>query len=165
MANRPQNPQRPSQQPSRGKAARFGLFSLLLLAALLILPVLAVRAQGWDARWVTAYAGLISLVTYRTYASDKHRARTGNLRIPEAHLHFLELLGGWPGAWIAQRRLRHKCVKGSYQVTFGFIILIHQIAAYDALQDWQFTQTILNRFNQAPMQRPAPPEIRREIRL
>ena len=33
-------------------------------------------------------------------------------------LHWLEFLGGWPGALIAQRVIRHKNKKTSFQVDF-----------------------------------------------
>jgi len=41
-------------------------------------------------------------------------------------LHLLELLGGWPGAFLAQRRLRHKCSKRRYQFVFWLIVLAYQ---------------------------------------
>jgi hypothetical protein len=31
-------------------------------------------------------------------------------------------MGGWPGAFVAQRRLRHKCVKRKYQIVFWLIV-------------------------------------------
>ncbi|SJM91388.1 Cold-shock protein (fragment) [Crenothrix polyspora] len=46
-------------------------------------------------------------------------------RIPEKSLHTLELLGGWPGALLAQRTLRHKNRKPSYQVVFWLIVGLH----------------------------------------
>jgi uncharacterized membrane protein YsdA (DUF1294 family) len=54
------------------------------------------------------------------------------------------LLGGWPGAFLAQRRLRHKCSKASYQFLFWIIVLAHQFAALDSLQDWRLSRTALN---------------------
>lgn len=91
-----------------------------------------------------AFAG-ISAVTYISYATDKRRAQTNAWRIPEAHLHLMELLGGWPAAWIAQRRLRHKCSKVSYQCTFWLIITIQEFAAYDFLQDWKLSRVLIQR--------------------
>lgn len=37
-----------------------------------------------------------------------------------------ELLGGWPGALIAQQKFRHKTRKVSFQVVFWAIVLVHQ---------------------------------------
>ena len=72
---------------------------------------------------------LISLITFIVYAIDKTKAHKNQWRIPEANLHLLELLGGWPGALIAQRIMRHKNKKESYQSMFWFIVILH-IAAW-----------------------------------
>lgn len=63
--------------------------------------------------------------------------------MPEARLHFMELIGGWPGAFLAQRRLRHKCSKVSYQVVFWMIVIAYQLAAFDSLQQWMWVQGVL----------------------
>jgi uncharacterized membrane protein YsdA (DUF1294 family) len=55
--------------------------------------------------------------------------------VPEATLHLAELLGGWPGAFLAQRRFRHKTRKVSFQLVFAVIVLLHQLAAADVLLD------------------------------
>ena len=115
------------------------LWSLLVLAGLLVLPVMAVYRRGLDLRWVTGYGLVLSAITYWRYACDKRRAEEGEGRVSEAQLHLLELLGGWPGALLAQRRLRHKCSKGGYQIVFWLIVLGYQFAAFDAFQDWQFS--------------------------
>lgn len=60
----------------------------------------------------------INAVTFVAYWIDKRAARAQARRTPEATLHLLELLGGWPAAWLAQRALRHKSRKQSYQLTF-----------------------------------------------
>ena len=68
----------------------------------------------------------------------------------EAQLHLLELLGGWPGALLAQRRLRHKCSKRSYQIVFWLIVLAYQFAAMDSLQNWQLSRAALSRWSTTP---------------
>src|SRR5690606_35473230 len=62
--------------------------------------------------------GVMSLLCFGVYWWDKRSSIKGGRRVREAHLHWLELLGGWPGAFIAQRKLRHKNRKGSYQFVF-----------------------------------------------
>lgn len=62
---------------------------------------------------------IMSLFAFIAYASDKRAAVRGEWRVPESTLHVLELLGGWPGALFAQKRLRHKSSKLSYQKTYG----------------------------------------------
>lgn len=119
------------------------LWSLLMLAGLLVLPLASAHRQGLDLRWVAAHGLVLSIVTYSRYASDKRRAQEGEWRIPEAQLHLLELLGGWPGALLAQRRLRHKCSKGGYQFVFWLIILGYQLAALDSFQNWRCSRASL----------------------
>lgn len=122
--------------------------SLLILAVLLILPGLALHRMQLDWRWLGAYVLGINALTYWTYARDKHRAQQGEWRVSEANLHLLELLGGWPAALLAQRRLRHKCSKGSYQFMFWLIVLGHQFAAGDSFQDWKLSRAGMNWLEQ-----------------
>lgn len=65
-------------------------------------------------------AGLlaVNVATFAAYWSDKRAAQAQARRTPEAMLHLLELLGGWPAAWLAQRVLRHKSRKERYQLAF-----------------------------------------------
>ena len=69
----------------------------------------------------------MSLITLAAYSKDKRRAQQDKWRMPESNLHFLELLGGWPGGLIAQRTFCHKSSKQSYQREFGAIVTLHQI--------------------------------------
>ena len=77
---------------------------------------------------VCAGYALMSALAFGTYWLDKQRAGRGEWRIPERTLHGIELLGGWPGAWIAQRVFRHKWNKTPYMVVFWAIVGIHAIA-------------------------------------
>ena len=40
-------------------------------------------------------------------------------------LHLLGIIGGWPGALLAQRLLRHKNSKQSFQVVFWITVLLN----------------------------------------
>lgn len=118
-------------------AAEFGMGAAALLGVLLLLPLLAIATLPvplWSGPLVV---GLMSMVCYFAYAYDKEKAKAGSRRIPEMNLHFLELLGGWPGAWVAQRQLRHKSVKSSYQFVFWSIVVLHEVLAMDLLLDWR----------------------------
>lgn len=74
-----------------------------------------------------AYA-VVSIITFCVYGLDKRAAVRGRWRTPEATLHLLELLGGFPGAMVAQRVFRHKRAKVSYLVVFWLIVLLHAAA-------------------------------------
>ena len=76
---------------------------------------------------------VMSFITFAQYADDKYRAKEGRWRISEKRLHLCEFMGGWLGAFIAQRKLRHKSSKVSYQVVFWVIVAIHIIFWLDWL--------------------------------
>ncbi|WNG57304.1 DUF1294 domain-containing protein [Archangium gephyra] len=68
-----------------------------------------------------------SLLAFFFYWKDKRSATRGTWRTSEGMLHFFELVGGWPGALIAQQVFRHKTRKVSFQVVFWGIVLMHQL--------------------------------------
>ncbi|WP_394713417.1 DUF1294 domain-containing protein [Desulfogranum marinum] len=72
---------------------------------------------------------LLSLITFLLYRQDKIKAKNDEWRTPENKLHFFSLIGGWPGALIAQRRLRHKSRKRSFLAVF-YITVILNISAF-----------------------------------
>lgn len=74
---------------------------------------------------VLAAYGVASVVAFAAYGLDKRRARRGGRRIPEATLHGLEAVGGWPGALLGGRVFRHKTVKGGFRVVRALIVLAH----------------------------------------
>lgn len=118
--------------------------SFFLLALLLVLPAIAVKKFAPDLRMFAAWFSAISIFTFVAYHFDKRRAISGRWRVPEAHLHFLELLGGWPAAFLAQRCLRHKTSKKSYKFVFWLIVFLHQYTALDSLQHWKFSKLAIS---------------------
>lgn len=66
---------------------------------------------------------LACVVTFCAYAIDKSAAKNDRGRISENLLHLLELVGGWPGALVAQRLLRHKSIKYSYQIAYWLCVV------------------------------------------
>lgn len=96
-----------------------------LFAALMALPIGSALVLGFPIALV-AYL-LISLATYGLYRYDKRQARQGRWRIPEKMLHAAAFYGGWPGALIAQQRLRHKTRKLRFLMPFWGIVLLHQL--------------------------------------
>lgn len=71
-----------------------------------------------------AYLAL-SPICYAVYAHDKKAAKLGAYRVPESTLLTLGLLGGWPGGLLAQRRLRHKTRKQSFQLAFWLTVMLN----------------------------------------
>jgi len=112
-----------------------GLWSCLQLAVLLVLPLLAgLKLPGPG--WVLPVGMLMmSVLAWRTYRSDKKAAEDGAWRVSESMLHALELFGGWPGAFLAQKRYRHKTRKASYQAIFQSIVFLYLLAALDIVMD------------------------------
>lgn len=70
------------------------------------------------------YAGA-SVLAFAVYAWDKAAAQAGRWRTREKTLHMIALFGGWPGALVAQKVLRHKSSKASFQVGFWVTVLIN----------------------------------------
>jgi len=140
-----------SQSPDAAGRLRPGHFVILLV---LVLPsALALRrlAAVIDYRGLLAYAVVISLVTYAVYGADKDSAAdpASRWRASERLLHGLELAGGWPGAFLAQRRFRHKTAKFSYQIVFWLIVALHVAVATDYVRDWAVSRALWHRVTQA----------------
>ena len=81
--------------------------------------------------WV--YLGA-SLLTFVVYAFDKLAAKDGAWRTPEKTLHWLSVIGGWPGALIAQQSLRHKSKKQSFRLGFWVTVVVNL-----GIFAWMFT--------------------------
>jgi uncharacterized membrane protein YsdA (DUF1294 family)/cold shock CspA family protein len=103
---------------SKGSAAF--LWNYVALAFLMVL-VFAVLFGTLHVGVLGAYVGL-SVVTFAVYAVDKRAAQCGAWRVPEAKLHLWSLVGGWPGAVLAQQLLRHKSSKEEFRFVFRITV-------------------------------------------
>ncbi len=74
--------------------------------------------------------GVTSILAFIMYAKDKNAAEWGKWRTPESTLHLLAIVGGWPGAKIAQSFLRHKSKKMSFRITYWVTVCINCGALY-----------------------------------
>ncbi|WP_024301271.1 DUF1294 domain-containing protein [Pseudogulbenkiania sp. MAI-1] len=92
--------------------------AVLLFFLGLWLALLAGRLPFW---LVALYAGA-SLASFLLYWHDKTAAQRGQWRTPEIQLHWLALLGGWPGALVAQRAFRHKSSKASFRRVYWLTV-------------------------------------------
>lgn len=129
----PQNPGRPAAaKPVAVRFLKLKLLTLLLLCGLPAYGVVTYWTSGGS--WLPAaiYA-LMSVVAFAVYGYDKKQARHSGQRTPEKLLHGIELLGGWPGALLAQQVFRHKTRKFSYQLVFWLIVLLHELFWMDRL--------------------------------
>ena len=95
----------------------------LLFAALFIACLTGAAWFAYLPPVVPAAYGIFSISAFTVYAIDKSAARHGRWRTPEKTLHLLALIGGWPGALLAQRALRHKSQKPAFQAVFLLTVL------------------------------------------
>lgn len=68
---------------------------------------------------------VLSALAFAVYAWDKNSAQRNAPRTPESTLHALALLGGWPGATIAQQTLRHKSSKAEFRFVFWLTVVVN----------------------------------------
>lgn len=96
------------------------------LAVAFFVPVVFLEIAFWGMPvWVVAvYVGL-SLASVLLYWQDKRAAASGSWRVRETDLHLLGLLGGWPGAVVAQNIFRHKTKKASFARFFWITVMLN----------------------------------------
>lgn len=105
-------------------ASGFPIVMLMFITAFIGALAVAVIAGKVPIIVIEFYA-IASLITYLVYAWDKSAARNNRWRTQEVTLHLLSLFGGWPGALLAQRMLRHKSRKRAFQVVFWATIILN----------------------------------------
>ncbi|MFD0739346.1 DUF1294 domain-containing protein [Lysobacter koreensis] len=98
--------------------------ALPLIAAYAAAIAWAIQVERLPTLAAFVLAGL-SVAAYIAYAIDKHAAQNGRWRVAESTLHGLEMLGGWPGALLAQRVMRHKTRKARYRVGFWLAVAVN----------------------------------------
>lgn len=109
--------------PSTSPAGQSNV-SLMLTVAFLVF----VAGSAFAGKLPTAVAWFYlaaSLVAFVAYALDKSAARSDQWRTKESTLHLFALAGGWPGALAAQRLLRHKSRKQSFQIVFWATVILN----------------------------------------
>lgn len=79
---------------------------------------------------LTYFYGIMSVLAFSMYAKDKNAAEWGRWRTSESTLHLLSVLGGWPGAAVAQSFLRHKSKKMSFRVTYWVTVITNCCALF-----------------------------------
>jgi uncharacterized membrane protein YsdA (DUF1294 family) len=100
--------------------------SVFMIIAVLFLGFLLILAAIGYLPWLVFFwYGLFSLLTFFIYRFDKTAARNQHWRVAEQSLHWLGLLGGWPGAAWAQQRYRHKLKKTAFMLVFVLTVLLN----------------------------------------
>jgi uncharacterized membrane protein YsdA (DUF1294 family) len=94
--------------------------------------------EGVTSLW--AVLGGVNVATLLAYGYDKHAARAGRRRVPEAALHAMAAAGGTPAAVIAQSLLRHKTRDRRFRLVFWAIAAV-QVAALLAIAHWRYGMT------------------------
>ncbi|WP_127793910.1 DUF1294 domain-containing protein [Agromyces sp. LHK192] len=107
----------------------------LIAGAVFGAAAITVWVLGGAVLLVPAWYALTSLLAALAYSRDKSAARRDERRIPESTLLAFGLVGGWPGALVAQQALRHKTRKRSFVVAFWASVVLN-VAALAAVLLW-----------------------------
>lgn len=93
---------------------------------LLAIPVFGILFAVVKAQlWIAAVYLVMSLIAFAMYAGDKRAAQAGRWRTPERSLQLVAVLGGWPGALLAQQVLRHKNRKRDFLAVFWVAVVLN----------------------------------------
>ena len=114
------------KRPSRTKrgSSAGSAWSILVAVVFLAAAGAAVLVANLPPTILLIYLAA-SAVTFIAYAIDKSAARKGGWRTKEGTLHLLALIGGWPGALVAQSVLRHKSRKQPFRVIFWLTVILN----------------------------------------
>ncbi|AXQ23752.1 DUF1294 domain-containing protein [Acinetobacter wuhouensis] len=104
---------RPAKKSNAQATSKLQPMQILCVVYIVALAILSV--SGFLNGMVLLFVSIINVMTYWFYAQDKESAQNGQRRVPENTLHVLSFLGGWPAAWLAQQRLRHKTQKQPFR--------------------------------------------------
>lgn len=117
----------PGASPTR-QNLRLGIAVPVAFAISFLFTLGVLVAAGWLEIGVLAIYYGASIITYGIYARDKTAAQSADRRTPESTLHLMSLVGGWPGALIAQVLLRHKTRKPSFLIGYWFTVIANCMA-------------------------------------
>lgn len=104
--------------------AQWGTATLFAIPGFFVL--FGVCAIFWKVpAWVALVYLVASVVCFILYAIDKSAAAAKRWRVSEATLLWVGLMGGWPGAILAQQYLRHKSNKVSFRAKFWSTVTVN----------------------------------------
>ena len=100
------------------------MFSRIIAILFLFILVFLFINKGLHRLILVEYFTL-SFFTFLLYAIDKRSAIKGRWRVSEKTLQISSLLGGWPGALLAQQAFRHKTQKRSFIFVLWLGVMIN----------------------------------------
>lgn len=121
----------PRSAPRFAKRSRpFGAAGFVAVIGFIALFVIV--ATQWPLPlWVSVtYIGS-SIVAIIIYGLDKQAATAGHWRVSESTLLGLGLVGGWPGAIVAQEFFHHKTNKPAFRAAFWLTVVVN-VAVFTA---------------------------------
>jgi uncharacterized membrane protein YsdA (DUF1294 family)/cold shock CspA family protein len=113
---------------------------MLLVCIAYIVGITLLRLMGILPLGILPFILLMNAASYWFYAQDKEAAQLGNKRVAENTLHLLSFLGGWPAAWLAQQKLRHKTQKQPFKkiyfctIAFNILLIMWLISPLNILK-------------------------------
>jgi uncharacterized membrane protein YsdA (DUF1294 family)/cold shock CspA family protein len=116
---------RSSRAPKAERSRRSSSVGAYVFITVFAVALSIAAIRGLISPFVPLIYLVLSGLTIFAYAFDKSAAMNARWRTQEQTLHLLELLGGWPGALIAQQLFRHKSSKSSYQAAFWICVLVN----------------------------------------
>lgn len=123
---------------SKQQAQKLKPMQIACIGYILALAVFTIA--GLLSGMVLLFISIINAITYWMYAQDKEAALQGNRRVPEQTLHLLSFLGGWPTAWLAQEKLRHKTQKQPFRkiyfctIALNILLILWLISPFNVLK-------------------------------
>lgn len=120
-----------TRQPVRQRSA----------GGLLLIPAFVALCVGLSLLWTppkffVPFYLIASVVCFVAYAMDKAAAMKQTWRTREGTLHLLSLIGGWPGALLAQRAFRHKTVKQEFRTVFWATVILNVLGLIALSSPW-----------------------------
>ncbi|GAB6070763.1 cold shock and DUF1294 domain-containing protein [Thiomicrorhabdus hydrogeniphila] len=114
--------------PYEKSSSRFAISTIVAFLSLVAITLFSlIEVSNY---WIPlSYFGF-SLLTFIVYWADKSAAQNGRWRTSENTLHILSLIGGWPGALMAQQKLRHKTQKQPFRSIFWLTVIANIAGLY-----------------------------------
>ena len=107
----------------QNRRSPYQIFIFIAILFIVVLVLILALTTTWHVYWIWLVAA--SVITFLLYGYDKGQAKLGGLRIPEAVLHGLALIGGFPGGWLGRAMFRHKNRKPMFTVVLILSTIIH----------------------------------------